>query len=121
MALPFHVEGIVHGDDFPSLSFKIQTSNASSSDASNFHTLPSIYMYAVAQAVCSINESISGGDATATLASLKSAPVGIRSITDNCAATYQEKLTEAKQQKAESGEKLSHRLLVFSTAKNKSD
>lgn len=57
----------------------------------------------VAQAVCSINESISSGDVAATLSSLKSAPVGIRSITDDCAATYQEKLAEAKQQKAESG------------------
>ena len=55
--------------------------------------------------MCSINESISGGDAAATLSSLKSAPVGIRSITDDCAATYQEKLAEAKQQKLESSER----------------
>lgn len=60
---------------------------------------------AVAQAVCSINESISGGDASATLTSLKASSVGIRSITDDCAATYQEKLAEAKKLKAESGEK----------------
>lgn len=64
--------------------------------------------YTVAQSVCSINESISGGDAAATLSSLKSASVGIRSITDDCAATYQEKLAEAKQQKTESGERLSY-------------
>ena len=75
-----------------------------------FHVLAQLSLHihcTVAQAVCSINESISGGDAAATLSSLKSAPVGIRSITDDCAATYQEKLAEAKQQKAESG-KISH-------------
>ena len=64
------------------------------------------YMYiycAVAQAVCSINECISGDDAAATLSCLKATPVGIRSITEECAATYQEKLAEAWQKKAESG------------------
>ena len=60
----------------------------------------------VAQAVCGINESLLAGEAAATLVSLKAAPVGIRSITDDCAATYQEKLSEARQQKAEAGEEM---------------
>ena len=47
-----------------------------------------------------------GGDAAATLVALKAAPVGIRSITDNCAETYQEKLSEARQKKVESGKRI---------------
>ena len=62
-----------------------------------------VHVHAVAQAVCSINECISGGEAAATLSALKAAPVGIRSIHDECAATYQEKLAEARQKKADSG------------------
>ena len=57
----------------------------------------------VAQAVCSINESLLAGDAAATLVALKAPAVGIRSITDSCADTYQEKLSEARQKKAASG------------------
>ena len=60
-------------------------------------------MHIVARAVCSINASIMAGDAVATLVALKATPVGICSITDECAATYQEKLSETKQQKAEMG------------------
>ena len=61
------------------------------------------FLSVVARAVCSINECVGGGDAEATLVSLKASLVGIRSITDECAATYQEKLSEARQRKAESG------------------
>ena len=53
--------------------------------------------------MCSINAAVMGDDEATTLASLKAASVGIRSITDDCAATYQEKLSEAREKKAESG------------------
>ncbi len=59
---------------------------------------------AVAESICGINSTVETGNPKATLLALKGYAACIRSITDDCAETYVEKLTEARKEKAEFGE-----------------
>lgn len=56
------------------------------------------------EAICAINASLATADSMATLQSLKNPSAGIRSITDDCAEAYLEKLVAAKQYKIDTGE-----------------
>ena len=58
----------------------------------------------MAESICAINSTVETGDPKATLMALKSYAACVRSITDDCAETYVEKLAAARQEKVESGE-----------------
>ena len=55
------------------------------------------------KAVSAINAAVDGGDPESTLETLKAPPASIRSITEECAESYQEKLLQARQEKMEAG------------------
>ena len=55
----------------------------------------------VVKAVSDINKTVVEGTPEELLVALKSPVASIRSITDECAVTYQEKLREARDNKAE--------------------
>ena len=57
----------------------------------------------VAKAIHAINSTLLEGGAEDVLAALKEPMIAIRSITDECAATYQAKLVEAMEEKAQKG------------------
>ena len=58
----------------------------------------------VAESICAINSSVEGGNPKQALLALKGYAACIRSITDECAETYVEKLAAARQEKVEAGE-----------------
>ena len=58
----------------------------------------------VVEAICAINTAVVSGDSLAILRSLTVSSAGVRSITDECAQTYLEKLAAAKQHKIDTGE-----------------
>jgi len=57
----------------------------------------------VAKAIHAINSALLEGAPEDVLAALKEPMLAIRSITDECAATYQAKLMEARGEKAQKG------------------
>ena len=57
----------------------------------------------MAKAIYSINSAVASGDPSATLEALKTPTAGIRSITEECAETYVEKLAAARQEKVDAG------------------
>jgi len=57
----------------------------------------------VAKAIHAINSALLEGGAEDVLAALKEPLIAIRSITDECATTYQAKLVEATEEKAQKG------------------
>ena len=57
----------------------------------------------VAKAIHAINAALVEGGADEVLAVLKEPMLTIRSITDECASTYQTKLLEATEEKAQKG------------------
>ena len=57
----------------------------------------------MAKAIHAINAALVEGGAEEVLAALKEPMLGIRSITDECASTYQTKLLEATGEKAQRG------------------
>lgn len=57
----------------------------------------------MAKAICSINSSLEETDSSVTLASLKHSKVSLRSITDDCAQEYLNKLAEAREEKISKG------------------
>ena len=57
----------------------------------------------MATAIHAINAALVEGGAEQVLATLKEPMLAIRSITDECAATYQTKLLEATEEKAQKG------------------
>lgn len=59
----------------------------------------------MAKAIHAINAALVEGGAEEVLAALKEPMLNIRSITDECAATYQSKLVEATEEKAKKGSK----------------
>jgi len=67
------------------------------------HTHTHTHTHAVVKAVSAINAAVDGGDPESTLEALKAPPASIRSITEECAQTYQEKLLQARQEKMEAG------------------
>ena len=62
----------------------------------------------MAKAIHTINALLVEGGAEEVLAALKEPMLTIRSITDECASTYQTKLLEATEEKAQKG-----RTIVF--------
>ena len=60
----------------------------------------------MATAIHAINAALVEGGAEEVLAVLKEPMLTIRSITDECAATYQTKLLEATEEKAQKGNNL---------------
>jgi len=57
----------------------------------------------VSKAIHAINAALLEGGAEDVLAALKEPLIAIRSITDECATTYQAKLVEAIEEKAQKG------------------
>ncbi len=57
----------------------------------------------MAEAINAINVGVSSGDSSSTLRALQSPSAGIRSITDECAEAYHQKLEAARQNKIDSG------------------
>lgn len=65
--------------------------------------VPSLSSTTVAEAICAINKAVESDDSSATVTALKASSAGIRSITDECAQAYTEKLAAARQLKVDSG------------------
>ena len=65
--------------------------------------LPSPVLLTVVKAVSTINAAIDSGDPEPLMEALTAPAAGIRSITAECAESYQEKLSQAKQEKVEAG------------------
>lgn len=61
-------------------------------------------VHAVVTAISAINGAVVGCDPVVTMATLNAPAAAIRSITDECAAAYNEKLAAARQDKLDSGE-----------------
>lgn len=61
-------------------------------------------MSTVSQAIQTINEAVEDGEATKTLAALRNPGAGLYGVTPECAQTYQDDLTKAKQDKKKDGE-----------------
>lgn len=61
------------------------------------------YSFTVAKAVSTINAVVDGGDPEPLMEALTAPSAGIRSVTAECAESYQEKLSQAKQEKVEAG------------------
>ena len=57
----------------------------------------------MAKAIHAINSALLEGGAEDVLAALKEPLIAIRSITDECATTYQAKLVETTEEKAQKG------------------
>lgn len=57
----------------------------------------------MAEAISAINGAVTQGDPSTVMEALKAAPAGIRSITEECAETYVEKLAAARQEKIDTG------------------
>ena len=57
----------------------------------------------MAKAVSTINAVVDGGDPEPLMEALTAPSAGIRSVTAECAESYQEKLSQAKQEKVEAG------------------
>ena len=53
----------------------------------------------MARVVCTINDNLATSDVATTLGSLKAPELALRSITDECADTYHEKLAAARNDK----------------------
>lgn len=53
----------------------------------------------MARVICTINDNLDTSDSATTLGSLKAPELALRSITDECADTYQEKLAAARNDK----------------------
>lgn len=68
--------------------------------------LPHNCCFAVAKALHAINAALVEGGAEEVLAALKEPMLNIRSITDECASTYQTKLLEATEEKVQKGSML---------------
>lgn len=69
------------------------------------------YNTLVAHVVCTINSSLATSDPATTLASLKAPELSLRSITDECADTYHEKLAAARNDKP-TGKELGKSLML---------
>ena len=67
------------------------------------HVTSHAHSHTVVKAVSAINAAVDGGDPESTLDALKAPQASIRSITEECAQTYQEKLLQARQEKVEAG------------------
>ena len=72
-----------------------------------FHLSPSLLpppiLFTVVKAVSTINAAIDSEDPEPLMEALTAPAAGIRSITAECAESYQEKLSQAKQEKVEAG------------------
>lgn len=64
--------------------------------------LPSIH--AVVEAIAAINSAVASGNPAATMMALKTSAAGIRSLTEECADAYTEKLEAARQDKVDSAD-----------------
>lgn len=58
------------------------------------------------EAIAAINSSAASGDPAATLTALKMPAAGIRSLSEDCAGSYTEKLAAARQDKVDSGKSM---------------
>ncbi len=58
----------------------------------------------MAQSIAAINQALESDDPAATLEALRAPAAAVRSVTDECAETYHEKLALARQEKVEAGE-----------------
>lgn len=57
------------------------------------------------EAISAINSAAASGDTAATMAALKAPAASVRSVTEECAESYTEKLAAARQHKVDSGKK----------------
>ena len=72
-----------------------------SKETSHSHPPPN-FLSAVVEAIAAINSAAASGDQGATMTALQTPAAGIRSLTEECAQAYTEKLAAARQEKVDS-------------------